>query len=127
MAEKVLIGNVRGLQGPPGPPGAPGAPGRDVTVDSELNENSTNAVQNAAVAKKLNEVFQSVSEGKKLVASAITDKGVATKEDVKMSEMAKNIRAIQSGSKGGFVVKIQADKPVSNSLQMFDNYNYEMG
>lgn len=97
-AQKTLIGNVRGLQGQPGPPGAPGTPGRDAVVDSYLSETSTNAVQNAAVTRKLNEVFQSVSSGKAQIASAITDKGISTDAEASFETMAENIRRIQTGS-----------------------------
>lgn len=100
MAERVLIGNVRGLQGPPGPsgaPGSPGTPGRDAAVDTVLNENSSNAIANAAVTKRLNEVFTSVSEGKVLMASAITDKGVATDATATFEQMAEHIAQIKTG------------------------------
>ena len=44
-----------------------------ITIDSVLSETSTNPVQNKVVTAKLNEVFQSVSSGKSLIASAITE------------------------------------------------------
>lgn len=112
MAQKTLIGNVRGLQGQPGPPGTPGTPGRDAVVDSYLSETSTNAVQNAAVTKKLNEIFQFVSNGKALVASAITDKGVDTDATATFDTMAGNIRAIESG--GDEIEKYINTKAISN-------------
>lgn len=52
------------------------------------------------VNKKFNELFQSVSNGKSLIASAITDKGVSTSQDATFSKMAENIRTIQTGSTG---------------------------
>lgn len=52
------------------------------------------------VNKKFKELFQSVSNGKSLIASAITDKGVNTQEDATFSQMATNIRAIQTGGTG---------------------------
>ena len=48
------------------------------------------------VEAKLNEVFQSVSNGKSLVASAITDKGVTTAADATFKTMADNIYSIQT-------------------------------
>lgn len=45
-------------------------------------------------ASKLEEVFQSVSDGKELIASAITDKGVTTASDATFQTMANNIGAI---------------------------------
>ncbi len=52
------------------------------------------------LAERLNELFTSVSNGKALVASAITDKGVSTQEDATFSAMAENIRAIQTSGTG---------------------------
>lgn len=49
----------------------------------------------------VNNLFQSVSNGKAQVAEAITDKGVLTSANDSFSTMASNIRAIPSGSGGG--------------------------
>ena len=65
-----------------------------IDVDTELSESSVNPVQNKVITKKLNEVFQSVSDGKKLIASAITDKGIETSADATFEEMAGGIRSI---------------------------------
>lgn len=46
---------------------------------------------------EINELFQSVSNGKKLIASAITDKGVETDANDKFATMAENIGKIESG------------------------------
>ena len=75
-------------------------------VDSELSETSVNPVQNKIVTAKLNEVFQSVSNGKSLIASAITDKGITTAADATFQVMATNIGKISSGS----------DQSISNVL-----------
>ena len=61
------------------------------TADTELNDTSENPVQNKVIKAKLDEVFQSVSNGKTLLETAITDKGssvskagdVATFEELK--------------------------------------------
>ena len=63
----------------------------EITVDNELNSTSENPVQNKVINAKLDEVFQSVSNGKTLLETAITDKGssvskvgeVATFEELK--------------------------------------------
>ena len=47
----------------------------EITVDAELNSTSENPVQNKVIKAKLDEVFQSVSNGKTLLETAITDKG----------------------------------------------------
>lgn len=59
--------------------------------DSKLSETSTNAVQNRVITAELNEVFTSVSNGKELIASAITDKGIPTAKDATFDQMANNI------------------------------------
>ena len=48
------------------------------------------------VETRLNEVFQSVSNGKSLIASAITDKGITTAADATFQTMADNIYSIQT-------------------------------
>ena len=76
-----------------------------ITVDEELNETSTNPVQNKVITSKLNEVFQSVSDGKAMIASAITDKGVETDAGATFETMAGNIRAIESGGADSNLIK----------------------
>ena len=51
-----------------------------------------------ATTTQLNEVKTSVSNGKSLIASAITDKGVSTASDATFQTMSNNIRNIQIGS-----------------------------
>lgn len=52
----------------------------------------------ANVQTAIDNCFQSVSSGKKLVASAITDKGVTTASDADFMTMANNIRSIETSS-----------------------------
>lgn len=61
---------------------------------------STNATNIANNATAIEEVFTSVSSGKRLIASAITDKGVMTENDATFAKMAENIRSISSGGSG---------------------------
>ncbi len=49
----------------------------------------------------IKQVFQSVSEGKKLIALAVTDKGINTSAGDTFEQMAENIRLIQGGTGGG--------------------------
>ena len=72
--------------------------GSAIKVDSELSTTSENPVQNKVITAKLNEVFQSVSDGKNKIAAAITDKGITTAADATFQTMATNIRKISSGS-----------------------------
>lgn len=56
-----------------------------------------------ATKERVEEVFQSVSNGKQLIASAITDKGVETDANATFQTMADNIASIEVGSGGGTV------------------------
>ena len=71
--------------------------GNSIEVDSELSETSENPVQNKVITAKLNEVFQSVSNGKSLIASAITDKGIHTDASDSFQTIANNINALTIG------------------------------
>ena len=93
-----------------------------ITVDEELNEISTNPVQNKVITSKLNEVFQSVSEGKSLIASAITDKGVETDAGANFSEMAGNISKIESSGGGGVTSTVLINKANANKVTASSSY-----
>ena len=67
-----------------------------VYVDTELSGESENPIQNKIIKERLDEVFTSVSDGKRLVASAITDKGVSTEDDATFQVMANNINNINN-------------------------------
>lgn len=69
-----------------------------VYVDTELSGESENPIQNKIIKQRLDEVFTSVSDGKLLVASAITDKGVSTEDDATFQVMANNINDIATGN-----------------------------
>lgn len=86
----------------------------NVIIDTGLSEKSKNPVQNKAVTAKLNEVFQSVSNGKKQIASAITDKGVLTEASATFATMAQHIRQIQTGS-GAYISKTTCTSSVTTS------------
>ena len=60
------------------------------------NEEAGKSVDSLVVKQ----VFISVSDGKELIASAITDKGVQTDATATFSEMADNINSIQGGGSG---------------------------
>ena len=66
-------------------------------VDSALNTSSENPVQNKVIAGEINTLKKSVSDGKTLVATAITDKGVETAADATFAVMAENIGQIETG------------------------------
>lgn len=87
--------------------------GSNIIVDDQLNLESTNPVQNKVLTEKLNEVFQSVSNGKTLIASAITDKGVNTEATDTFQTMADNIGMIQSGAGSRGIVE-----PINNKSNL---------
>ena len=66
-------------------------------VDSALDTSSENPVQNKVIAVEINTLKKSVSDGKTLVANAITEKGVDTAADATFAVMAENIGRIETG------------------------------
>lgn len=56
--------------------------------------NSVNSLIQLGLKSEIDSCFQSVSNGKALVASAITDKGVETAADATFQQMANNINSI---------------------------------
>lgn len=79
------------------------------------------------VADAFEECFQSVSDGKALVASAITDKGVTTASDATFETMANNIESIPTGSKYAGVLAVGGFSNatvVGSNLAHFYDENY---
>lgn len=90
-------------------------------IDKELDINSENPVENKVISSKLEEldnelidIKKSVSDGKTLVATAITDKGVATSPTDSFATMAENIGQIESGSSFDSVI-VSVDKFMINT------------
>ena len=76
------------------------------TITGAINELDTNKTDKTYVDQQISnintelaEVKQSVSNGKSLIASAITDKGIETLSDATFQTMADNIGLIESGEK----------------------------
>lgn len=65
----------------------------DVSYDNRASGMTATDVQGAVT-----ELFTSVSNGKNLIAGAITDKGVSTSGDATFRQMADNIGAIETGT-----------------------------
>ena len=74
-------------------------------------ENEDLNTTNKTLISAINEVFQSVSNGKKIIASAITDRGVLTSSDATFSDMARNIINIPEPE---ILTKIRMTNQVSN-------------
>lgn len=66
------------------------------SVDNTPTANSTRMCTSGGIYTAVNELKTSVSNGKSLIASAITDKGVSTASDATFQTMANNIRSINS-------------------------------
>ena len=69
------------------------------------------------LVKAVNECFQSASDGKALIASAITGKGIETNSDATFATMAANISLIETGiSEDDFKeIGLTADKIVAGN------------
>lgn len=89
----------------------------NILIDSILDENSINPVQNKVITKEITELKKSVSDGKILVAAAITEKGVATESADSFATMAENISKIQTGevSRGILSAKSSATTDANNN------------
>lgn len=68
----------------------------DVQFDNEETELESTNVQGA-----IEELFTSVADGKEMIASAISDKGVPTEKDATFEQMKNNILAINTGGGNG--------------------------
>ena len=68
------------------------------------------------LTKRVDELFTSVSDGKRSIASAITDKGIQTTDASPFALMSRNIRDINQNGAGGvnvhFDVKAQCTTPI---------------
>lgn len=62
----------------------------------QTKEDNTLNTTNKTIVGAINELFQNVSNGKELIATAITDKGVNTSSDDTFQTMANNINNISS-------------------------------
>lgn len=67
------------------------------------------------LTQKVEECFQSVSNGKALVASAITDKKITTDANATFETMANNIRALKLGSGNATTGDVLSGKTFTNS------------
>lgn len=91
-----------GIQGPKGDKGDKGDPG--TTSWNDLEDKPTDLATQSYVNQELEktntrieELFQSVSNGKELLASALTDKGIPTLATESFEEIARKILSLGSG------------------------------
>lgn len=72
----------------------------DTKARTDIGElSSLQTTTKDSLVKAVNECFQFASDGKALIASAITGKGIATNADATFTEMAEKIAAIETGIK----------------------------
>lgn len=77
-------------------------------------DNTKSGCSAANVQGALDECFQSVSNGKALIASAITDKKIFTGANASFKQMAANIRKIVLGSGNATAANVLAGKTFTN-------------
>ena len=131
--QRITITDVNGLQtfdvlngaeGPQGPPGSnvvgvesfknrTGAviPQADDYSAEQVSFSAIESIPANNVQKAIEMLFQSVSDGKSLVASAITDKGVKTAEDATFQQMCDNILSISTIPDGVYKIDLTVDPP----------------
>lgn len=92
----------------------------------EIEANTSSGKFAGALAMK--EVFQSVSNGKSLIASAITDKGVDTSADASFATMAQNIGNIERiNVYDNVIFYMTSEGHVANIFEILPNYqNYTL-
>lgn len=67
-------------------------------VDTKMGDlSSLSTTSKSSLVSAINETFTNVSNGKTLIASAITDKGISTSSDATFQTMATNISNIETG------------------------------
>lgn len=77
----------------------PSNPNTIATNVSYNNSQTSSIITGTNVQEAIDQLFTSVSNGKSLIASAITDKGVSTSASDSFQTMANNIENIQVGGK----------------------------
>ena len=77
----------------------------DSNIQTQINDINTN----------IESCFQSVSNGKTLVASAITDKGIETSSDATFETIANNINSLKLGSGNAITGDVLSGKTFTNN------------
>lgn len=88
---------------------------QNITMNSDLSlyqlkDDKTLLTSEKNIVGAINELFQNVSNGKTLIASAIADKGVITSNVSTFQQLANNIRLIQTTSFNNVIVMIDGKK-----------------
>lgn len=110
-----------------------------VSKTTPINKDNLNRIENGIdqlddrvveIGNTVEDCFQSVSSGKELVASAITDMGVETASDATFAVMAENIRAIVTTGEGATIEDLEWIVKQAESFgypYWFAYYNRETG
>lgn len=119
----------KGDTGPQGPPGSDvvgvssfnGRDGAVIPQDGDYDASAISVIPPSGmtstnVQSAVSELFTSVSEGKALIASAVTDKGVDTEADATFQQMADNIMSISSIPDGVRTITLTADPPEGGAV-----------
>lgn len=95
---------------------------KDIANIGKLTDLDT--TEKSSIVGAINELFQNVSNGKQLIATAITDKGVNTSSDDTFQTMATNIGKISSGSSTTYSVTNNLSHAVNNNTNTrVEKYN----
>ena len=78
--------------------------GAEVAAEDVSYDNTTSGMTADNVQDAIDEVFQSVSNGKELIADAITDKGVSTSATDSFSTMAGNIESLEIATEDMIII-----------------------
>lgn len=93
-----------------------------ITAENITIKDTNNNFTSTHVEGALNELFQSASNGKTLIANAITGKGVTTNASDSFQTMATNIKNISSGSEGGGIIPTGTKEITQNGTYDVTNF-----
>lgn len=98
-----------------------------MSIQSEIDRLTTikanlkvaiNGASGATVGEVFGDYPGAITSGKAAIASAITEKGVATAADATFQQMAENVAAIETG--GGIFATVKVKKGNDGSAQVYD-------
>lgn len=84
-------------------------------IDNKIGSTDISSLGDGTLTGAVSQCFQSVSDGKSLIASAITDKGVATTSDATFAEMAEHIGEIVTDTSEATVSRLSGTATVSTT------------